>query len=51
MNGGIVRIMEKHSVATTVASKGTWPAIVSRIDHLLEEESIESQDQAHLEEI
>ena len=51
MIGPIVKIVEKPGVATTVASKDTWPAISRRIDHHLEEESIEDRDQARLEEI
>ena len=49
--GSMVKIVEKLGIATTVASKGTWPATVRRIDHHLEEENVEGQDQARLEAI
>ena len=33
------------------ASKGTWPATVRRINHHLQEERVEGEDQARLEEM
>ena len=51
MIGSIVKMIKKLGVATTEASKGTWPATVRRMDHLLEEENVQGQDQARLEEI
>ena len=51
MIGRIVRIIEKPDVASTVASKNTWPAVLRRIDRHLEEEGIEDQDQARLQDI
>ena len=44
MIGRIDKIIEKLDVVTTVVSKGTWPATVRRMDHHLQEESLEGQD-------
>ena len=51
MIDGIAMAMEKPSVATTVVSKDTSPAIARRIDHHREEESFEDPGQARLREI
>ena len=51
MIGRIGGIIDKLGVATTVASKGTWPATVRRIDRHLEEYNIEGQAPASLKDI
>ena len=51
MIGSIATMVEKLGAATTVADKDTWPATLKRTKRHLEEEIVESQDQAHVEEI
>ena len=51
MIGSIVKIVDKLGVATTVGSQVTSPATVRRIEHHLDEENVEAQDQARLDKI
>ena len=48
--GPITKMVEKLGASTTVANKATWPATVRRTNRHLQEENVENQDQARLEE-
>ena len=50
-SGSDAKMVEKLGAATTVVSKVTWPAIVRRNGHHLEEENVGNPDQVRHEEI
>ena len=51
MSGSDAKVVEKLGAATTVVSKVTWPALVGRTGHHLEEENAGNPDQVRHEEI
>ena len=51
MKGSDPKMVEKVGAATIVANKATWPATVQSIHRRPEDENVENQDPARLEEV